>query len=218
MQITEVLINIGLPFLTFALGAGKFYIDARKLKIENGKLGKSVKEQELKLNIFDKVMDLNSINKIKLAIDRIFANTSADRFLILIAINGKEDFSKISVIFEQHKSSEYAINATARYKNIFIDAHYKQMLKQAEIEQSKVVHFDVEKMEDCLLKDFYISEGVRFSKVRHLLRKSIDKDNDVLIYSSMATHNSKKFSRTELAFMKAQIEGTIIENLENVLD
>lgn|GEM_PF-3334563 len=210
--------NIIIPaVLTFLIAFGGLLFKYFQYKTENKKLLKEKKESDLKLDIFDKVMDLTSINNIKMAVDRVFETTIADRFLILIAINGKDDFNYVSVIFEQHKSKELAVNATARYKNIEIDKAYKEMLRQAERSTEKVIHLNVENMEDCLLKSFYEMEGVNHAKVRHLLRKPIDRDNDVLIYSSLATHKEHGYTLQELAFMKAQIESTIIPNLEYVL-
>lgn len=176
---------------------------------------KAGKDNVIKLAVLDSIMDLTYVNSIKNAVDRMFDATIADRFLILMAINGKDNFNSVSVIFEQHKNRKLAINATARYRNVDIDSMYRDMLKQAEREG--MVTLETSKMEPCLLRDFYEYEKVSHAKVRHLLRKSVDEDNDVLIYSTLATHIDRPFSRLELSFIKTQYEGSIIPDLVNVL-
>ena len=148
--------------------------------------------------------------------DRIFQETKADRFLILIAKNGITDFRIVNVVFEQHKNKQFRINAIARYRNVQIDDEYKAMLKEAEFRG--YVELDTSKMKPSLLRDFYALEGVTHSKIRHLARKPIDEGNDFLIFSSLATHEIDKFTELELAFIKTQYEGIIMPALQKVVD
>lgn len=208
---------------TFVLGLIKYKTDKKKialeienLTLENQRLKSENEDVRVKLQFLDRVLDLEFINQITTAVDRIFDETKADRFLILIAKNGKEDFNIVNVVFEQHKGNKYRINAIARYRNVHIDHLYKQMLKDAEFRG--LIELETATMPRCILKSFYENEGIKFSKVRHLARKPIDDDNDFLMYSSLSTHQDSKFTDNELAFIKTQYEGIIMPALEKVID
>lgn len=189
-----------------------------KLK-EQGKVlektTKELKDNKLKLSLIDRALDLTAFNQITGSVDRMFSETRADRFLILMAVNGKEDFNVVTVIFEQHKVENTKVNAVARYRNVEIDPLYRNMLKLAEV--SGVVHLETSKMEDCLLKDFYRIEGVTFSDIRFLLREHVDHENDILVFSSVATHGEDGFTKLGRVRMKTEFEAVIRPELKKVL-
>lgn len=208
--------------LTYHLGLKKYRLELKKNKEElkqtkerNIQLAEAKAEADIKMTFFNQIIDLTSINIISNAVDRMFDKTKADRFLIMIAVNGKDDFNIISVVFEQHKLKNYRINAIARYHNITIDLQYKELLQDTE--KQELISLSTDKMQESILKDFYINEKVKYSLIRKLVRKPIDKDNDFLVYSSISTHYNKNFTRIEKSFIKTQYEGTIIPNLINVL-
>ena len=190
--------------------------EVKKYEDHNTELKKENKEYEIKISFFDRIMDFTSINVIKDSVDRIFSQTSADRFLILIAINGKTDFNIVSVIFEQHKNQVTRINAIARYRNVHIDSEYRAMLKDTE--RNGMIHLEIEKMADSLLKEFYYIENVKHSLIKHLVRKPIDKNNDFLVFSSIATHSTTGFSKRSKVIINQEYDATIIPNLKKVLD
>lgn len=192
----------------------KLRIDSRKKELINNKLRTENKHNELKLDFLNRIMDLTSVNQIIEAIEKVFTLTKADRFLILVAVNGKEDFNVVSVIFEQHKKN-YKVNAIGTYRNIRIDQTYKQMLKNCEV--NDVITLCTKEMPNSLLKSFYEVEGVQFSKVRFLARKPIDGENDFLVFSSLATHNEKDFTPREKTIIKTIYETAIKPNINNVL-
>lgn len=226
----NILIFLGVvipAFFTYRLGLKRFKADMDKQKKEfqireaelrskNEELCQQKAEADIKITFFNQIIDYTSFNIISNAVDRMFEKTKADRFLIEIAVNGKTDFNVISVIFEQHKNKTHRINAIARYHNIKIDMYWKQMLKDTE--KNDVIELQTELMPDgAVLKDFYIEEKVYHSLIRKLIRRPIDVDNDFLAYSSISTHENKKFTRLEKSFIKTQYEGTIIPNIEKVL-
>lgn len=172
-------------------------------------------DHKIKADVLDKVLDFASFNAIKEGVDELFEQTRADRFLILIAINGCEDFNMISVIFEQHKDSQYKVSAIARYKSLSIDTDYRNMLKLSE--KYGKIELETEKMPPCLLKDIYQIESVTHSDVRHLVRVKIDDKNDVLVYSSLATHHKMGF--TKMGRRRAEIiyDSVIRVTIKNVL-
>lgn len=200
-------------YLIIAIGGAGGWIYER---FEKGKLRKEKDETQVKLKFLDRIMDLEFINQIGESVNRIFEETVADRFLILVAKNGKSDFNVVSVVFEAHKNAKYRINAIARYRNVHIDKQYKNMLKESE--NYGMVKLETAKMPDSVLKDFYLLEGVKFSKIRHLARRPIDKDNDFLVYSSISTHENKDFDNLDLAFIKTQFDGTIKPCIDKIFD
>ena len=165
-----------------------------RVKKENNKKDKKIAELESQLietnirtEVVDRLLDITLLSEIKTAVDVVFQETSADRYLILIALNGVTDFNMISVIFEQHKGVD-KISAIARYRNLKIDDEYKSMLKKAE--RNGHVELEVSEMPDeSILKQIYMIEGVQHSKVTFLLRKGIDSGNDVIVFSSLATRS-----------------------------
>lgn len=182
-------------------------------KLEKSKAEKN--ESQLRSEVVERLLDITLLSNIRSAVNTMFEETRAERFLILIAINGKIDFNMVSVIFEQHKSNNH-INAIARYRNIQIDDYYRQMLKKAE--RTGVVEFEVDKMPDeALLTQFYKHEGVKNSKVRHLLRQSIDGENDVVIFSSVATFDDEPFTLQEKSLFLALYDSAIIPALKGML-
>lgn len=175
-----------------------------EIRIKNAEIKKHFQEKEehrIKAEVLNRILDFSAFNKIAAAVDELFKTTRADRFLILIAVNGKTDFNIVSVIFEQHKKASYKINAIAKYRNLSIDEDYKAMLKRSE--KYGLVELKTTDMKSSLLKDIYIMENIIHSDVRHLLRIQADQDNDILIYSSLSTHNSKGF--TTLGKRKADL-------------
>lgn len=193
-------------------------IHVREIRKKNNEIQKHIQEKEehrIKGDVLDKILDFSSFNKIKSAVDEIFLATKADRFLILIAINGKTDFNIVSVIFEQHKTTKYQVNAIARYRSLKIDDNYRQMLKDAEFHG--MVKLSTSEMENSLLKDIYAIENVAYSDIRHLLRLPIDDNNDVLIYSSLATHNERPFTNIERTRANIIYDSSIKNILKEVL-
>ena len=170
------------------------------------------KNQKIYLAL-DRVFDFRSFTELRASIDRIFDKTKVDRFLILIAINGKTDFNVVSVIFEQHNG--HHVNAISKYRNVEIDDPYRQLLKY--VEKETTVYLEVEKMESCFLKDFYQDEKVTFSDFRFLTREKIDPENDLLLFSTAATHHENSYTRIERSIIKSEYEGTIKPILERVI-
>lgn len=172
-------------------------------------------ERSLKLGALNRLLDFTSFNEIRDSVDRMFDNTKADRFMIIIAMNGQSDFRVISVIFEQHKNKKWKVNAIIRYRDVEIDNQFRKTLKDSE--QYGCVDFDVNTMKPQLLKDFYIIEKVKHSKFRFLHRQSIDNKNDVVIYSSIATHEDEPFTSIEETILKTEYEGSIIHSIKTYI-
>ena len=172
-------------------------------------------ERTLKLGALNRLLDFTSFNEIRDSVDRMFDRTKADRFMIIIAMNGTTDFRVISVIFEQHKNRKWKVNAIIRYRDVEIDERFKQTLKDAE--RYGCVDFETATMKPQLLKDFYIIEKVKHSKFRFLHRQSIDDKHDVVIYSSIATHEDEPFTSIEETIIKTEYEGSLRHTIKTYL-
>lgn len=195
-----------------------FYFEKLKNKKKDqqiAQLKEDKKNSELRITIVDKILDISLLGKIQDAVKNMFDETKADRFLILVAVNGKVNFNVVSVIYEQHKDSEYRGNAIARYRNLEIDEDYRNMLKEAEAKG--YVEIDTQTMPDSLLKSIYKVEGVNHSKIRHLLRLPIDEGNDILVFSSVATHEEDSFEDFEKMIFMTQYNSTIIPSLKQII-
>lgn len=142
--------------------------------------------------------DLMSFNDILHKVNNCFNQTSADRFLILSAMNGKHDLRFCTVVYEQHSlngktEAKLSLGATGRYIKFEFDKAYQTMLKKIEA-TGKAENVIVADMEDCDLKRIYMAEKVKAAKIVFLKRLAIDKDNDRVFYCSFATHDEKLFS------------------------
>jgi hypothetical protein len=188
-------------------------IKVKLMELESTKQKEAAKHQTIKINALDKLLDFTSFNIIRNSVDRIFENTKADHFLILIAVNGKTDFNVVSVIFEQHKSSKWKVNAIVRYRDVNIDDKFRQLLK--DVEYQGTMDVAVDKMENQIFKDFHIIEKLKHIKFKFLHRENIDDDNDVIIYSTVSTHLSTPFTKIENAVIKTEYEGSIIHTIKN---
>lgn len=191
------------------------YREIKKKDIKIEKYKEEKVKQDIKLIALDKILDFCSFSQIKSAVDEMFEKTKADRFLILFAINGKTDFNTVSVVFEQHKNTKYSINAIGRYKTLPIDNMYRKMLKDAEMHG--IVEVETEKMPDSLLKDIYDLEEVVWSDIRHLCRFHADESNDILVFSSLATHSQKGFTKLEKVEANLIYDSIIKPNIVSVL-
>lgn len=134
------------------------------------------------------LVDFELTSAVSYRVEQIFKNTSVDRFLLIIAVNGRESFSTVSAIFEKFKDVERGrrVDAIDTYSHIKIDAHYKDMLRN--VESLGVVKIVTELMpEDSMLYNIYINEGVKAAHVYPVTRMRIDSKNDMLIFCSYAS-------------------------------
>lgn len=144
------------------------------------------------------VVSVEGINAVKDLVEMMFKETTADRFLILAARNGKESPNRTTAVYEQHKSTGFAnisIGASHRYVDFRLDNEYKKMLKRAE--NLGAVWMNTKEMEDSELRRIYQYEEVESSSIHFLMRTPIDQDNDRLWYCSVATHSEAGFTESQ---------------------
>lgn len=211
---TEFIIAVGTLVTALVTGSIKLYT----LHKENLKLKDHKENNDIKLKIYEEILNIKSISTISNAISDLFEKTVADRFLIIMGIEISGQVTHISVIFEQHNylNHQIRVNAIARYNNVEIDNNYRDMIKHIQLFGS--VDIEVKNMEDSLLKNFYITEGVTFSKVKFLKRKTIKQNKDLVCFSSIATHASREFNDKEKTEIKIIYDGIILPIVSSLLD
>ena len=144
-------------------------------------------------------IDLADLNEVQSIVRDTFKTTGADRFLLLSAVNGKENFNFVSALYEQHSikdKSSLSIGACSKYVDIKTDESYRIMLKK--IELIKPFISSVASMRDSLLKRIYLQEGVRHTAVFFISRKSLDSNNDRLVYVSWGSHSDEPLNSIQL--------------------
>ncbi len=193
----------------------KLYIEKEELQETMSKQHSVIKDRNFKISTLNRILNFRAFNQIKTSVERIFENTKADQFLILIAVNGTTDFRLISVIFEQHKNVKFKVNALIRYRDIEIDDSYKKLLK--DVEHHGSIDLEVTSMNPQLLKDFYTIENITHSKLRFLHRHQLEDGNDILLYSSLATHQHEPWTHLENAIIKSEYEGSIIHTIREFI-
>jgi hypothetical protein len=215
----EILVALS-PILVAVLTAiiGPSILEWVKSKFAKNKENKVKKEEKDSGLMFS--LTLNKFNILKDTIEELFAKTKVDRFLILVAKNGKEDFKFATAIYEQHADNDkvkLSFGAVGKYVDFQFDDNYRQILKEAEIKG--LYRFDVDKEPDSDLKNIYISEGVNYSTIYFLKRiKNYDgEDNDCILYSSFATHDTEAFSPNDHINKKLvvnKIKADVIDEIE----
>lgn len=189
---------------------------AYKFKKERDKALRIVEDQKTKLSVYEDILTIQSISRIGDAVSEIFEKTIADRFLILIGIERKGRMETVSVIFEQHKRAKHNISAIARYKDVEIDDHYREMVNDAE--RYGVVSLETNTMKASKLKDWYTTEGVCSSEVRFIHRKTIKSNSFICCFSSISTHQEGHFSFMEKTQIKAIHDLVIQPLVKGILD
>lgn len=183
------------------IGVGIKYLLDRKDRLHKEEIERKDKEHAQKLELLELQNTSNRINlsvlrnfqKMKFFSElekfskKIFNMLGAERFLILIAVNGTTRPNKVSVLYG-NEVEEYQNDLTLeeRYFETPIDDCYREMLYYVENNTFKLLK--IEEMGDCYLKSFYIEEGIQTSLVFFLKRYSINDRDDAVIFCSIAVH------------------------------
>jgi len=130
-------------------------------------------------------------------VHHLFQSTSADRFLILKAENGKQKPKWETAIYEQHKGVPVVL-ATDVYKKVRLDDIYRDMINEAEAEGSMTMH-TAAMPKGSRLKAIYESENIQHSNCYFLCRYPLKSDPEkwIVIYCTLATENEAPFTPHE---------------------
>lgn len=188
----------------------------KNLELSKRKTDVDINDRRLKHDATERLLDFISFNQIRESVDRIFAHTSADKFGITIAVNGTTDFKTVSVIYEQRKSADTReINALVRYRDVYVDDGFREMLKQQEHMGPQV--YNPTEMADQLAKNILLIDGVKHMTQRFLHREKLDDKNDVVIHSSVSSHQIDPFTDLELTIIKGEYESHIIKVIKDYI-
>ena len=149
------------------------------------------------------------LQKIYATADHLFRATSADRVLLLYALNGHTNSRRATCVFEMHKHIDGDTNlrsygAVLKYIDIEIDDHYRKLLHDIEANGSALFCTAYEK--PSLLRDIYQQEGVQCAEICHIARHAVDDKNDILLYLSVATHTADIFIPTERLTIRLAVQ------------
>ena len=172
-----------------------------KKKSKNLRISKG--QSDAKASFYPQIMQLKKLTIVEESIKRIFEHTKATRFLILVGANGKHEMNDISVILARNKINEI-INQKELYKHIKVDKDYRERLKR--VEKNGDEWLDVMEMSRGLLKSIYYKEEVSFSVVKFISRNPIDKDNDSIVYCSIATDDMDDFTDYDKVILNKEFE------------
>lgn len=191
---TEIVTAVlaGLTTIAVTIIGYKQALKTKQLELELKDKDKFIKESNKSFGALAMLLDFELVNTITEKIDYLFNKTKIDRFLVLIAVNGKVDPNTVSVIFEQHKDNDgniIKVNALTRYRHVYIDDQYRQMLKQAELLGG--VYYETDTMPESYLKNVYLDEAVTSSVIKYITRINIDDHNDMIVFCSLATHKGR---------------------------
>ena len=196
----EALGGFGIALIGFGSAYLKYLLDKRKLEAELKITTQEVEDLKIGISV-----TFEEVSKIQNTVLEIFKKTSADRFLILMATNGKKELRFTSVVFEQHQDgyTSLSFGATNKYIRFEFDSVYMKMLK--DVEKEGCLYYDVDSMDDGDLKQIYVSENVKYSNVYFLNRMPIDSENDKMVYASIGKHGDKPFTPEELFKMRLSV-------------
>ena len=177
--------------ITTIIGAYIAYRKEIKIKSMEKSHKVAIKTVETRSAALENILKFEVFTKLSQAVNDIFDNTCADRFLILFATNGKTNTDTVSVIFEQHQDKEGVVhvNAMAQYHEIRVDEGYIDILKRSEREDTLLL--SQEELGSSVLGKIYKAEGIYWSIFKFLERRSINEDDDILTFSSCATHETE---------------------------
>jgi len=162
-------------------------IRVEKVRKESKRKDVQLRESSRNLAALSLLVDFELTSAVSYKIEQVFEQTSIDRFLLIIAVNGRSDFSTVSVVFEKFKNRDTAnrIDAIDAYSHVRIDHHYKELLKN--VEALGLVKLVTDSMpEDSMLYSIYQNEGVKASHVYPVTRMKVDENNDMLLFCSYA--------------------------------
>ncbi len=210
------IITVGFPFIVNGYRQKK-RTERRNLAL-NAEINKLLEEnkvlaQEKKDLIAHEITgDLVFFSRIKDIVESLFEKTKVDRFLILTGHNGSQELTFATAIYEHHKANPkilLSIGATRKYKGFKFDQPYKNMIKTSE--KYGYIDYDVTKMEECDLKEIFLTEGIKHARILFLLRAKVDETNDIVFFASLATRDVIGFSKREKLILK--VEGDLLIGL-----
>jgi len=155
------------------------------------------RDEEKKKKRSELINNLVASSEIYNCMETIKTETSTDRVLLLEVSNnggkpkpGSKMFARaVDVKVAENREQNRRLKILHNYEEVQVDDAYIDMVLEAERTQGPYV-FDVEEHKDCLLRQIYYSEGVRYSEVYHVYT---DTDKWKLFIVSISTKEDEKY-------------------------
>ena len=121
-------------------------------------------------------------------VQKLHAETEVDRFLVLVAVNGEDDPTHASVVWEHRTEGERYV-----YQDVSLDSHYVSLLMA--LKRGERVAFLTSEVKNTLIGKYYETEGVQQS-IWRLVGKRVSYSTPQVAYKfvSVATHREGGFS------------------------
>ena len=138
----------------------------------------------------------------------LFETTAGGRFLMLVAVNGKTDYNIVNGYFECYADEREVGEDT--FRDVIIDAHYKQMLK--DIERHFFLLLDTESLPpDSLLYGIYKNAGVRHVVACYLGRIKADEENEAVVFFTIASFDKEFENLSLIRLVQSRIKSKMNE-------
>lgn len=118
-------------------------------------------------------------------IERLFADTNIDRFMILRAWNGSLDPKWATAVFQMRQGVQEVIS----YVHYELDVDYVSRLKEISIRNN--IQFNVCDLRESGIKEICENEGVTSAIWCHIDTRKISSDSSAITYCSFATHDGE---------------------------
>lgn len=222
-ELLKALVGLAIPVFGY-LGIRWQYRERKKSKNEGEKssdnenipAGERLLHSQITKGLQNTTSRIRTFNGLNNAVRELFRETRADRFLILIAINGTVHYKTVSVIYQKHENDGDDHDAVKRYGNIVIDDAYRKMLKDAEYKGC--VNVLTAQIKDTLLGNIYRIEKIIQSRVYFVKRIMLEeKGKDVMVYVSIATHDKKGFTIEGVTLMNMIVDSRIKNYVADII-
>lgn len=146
-------------------------------------------------------------------ITHLVLNSDVSRFILFHTHNGNgqpNSLKQFKVSYLQYNAIH--VSEIRNYKNLEVDNPYAEMLINIQNSETHCVKIIVEEMDDCLLKEIYISESMKYVEVYFLCATTTG-----IIYTSLATDVLEcdfKESRLKIKYAISQLKA-IFDNERN---
>jgi hypothetical protein len=159
-----------------------------------------LKKKKVKIEV-DYLARLRSIATAYSIMDKIRYIKQVDRVFLLEVSNGgskprlgaKMYARAIELKLDEKFATSTRDALLAKYNEVMIDESYIRMV--IELAEKGHYDFDIDKEHDCLLKQHYSAEGVRFSRVFHIYT---DHEEEKMFILSVATFGDDKLNDKKL--------------------
>jgi len=133
-------------------------------------------------------------------IQELMEETNVDRFLLLRALNGKDDPRYTNAVLQIRERGQHVI----QYLGVVLDIDYVGRLK--EVESNGSAYYVVSDMPPCVIRSIYEAEGVKAAEWCFIHRENYDDSRAVITYCSFATHSTEGFDDATRALCKLRAD------------